>query len=87
VKICSKINDALKATGVGYWTRNSIKWGVKLFGNSAWKKNCKERTKGYPRLIPIEYWNFPIETRWNEYRKILMDKKITSSPTIKYCEE
>jgi len=81
------IKDALKATGVGYTARNSIKWGVKLFGDKSWKKNCSDRRKGYPRLVPVQYRRqFNVSTKWTKYRADLINKGITSN-NISQCEK
>jgi hypothetical protein len=87
------LKQVLLDTGVGRPTAKSIKAAVKVAkksGNIPWKNNKKQRTMGYPRIIPEKYREFPIGMKWKKYQKILFDINIKSnsenSKTPLYCK-
>ncbi len=79
------LKQALIETGVSKKTAKIIKMGVKiaknLRGNIPWKNNSKERKKHYPRVIPLEYRDFPVGIKWKEYQTFLFKKGIKSKST------
>lgn len=62
------IKEGLKATGAGYVTRNTIKYGVYLFGWGAWDSNAEAKIAGEERFVPLEKRRFPSHTLWKNYR-------------------
>ncbi len=69
------IKEGLKATGSGYFTRNSIKYGVYWFGGFAWDKNKEARARGEERYVPLAQRRFPSNTLWAVY-KSKIDKNV-----------
>lgn len=65
------IKEGLKATGAGYLTRNTIKYGVYFFGWAAWNRNERAKENGEGRFVPLEKRQFPSNTLWSEYRKTI----------------
>ena len=52
-------------------TRFTIYAAVRVWGSSAWEENAERKRQGYVRIIPEGYMNFPIKTRWPDYREFL----------------
>ena len=52
-------------------TRFTIYAAVRVWGGDAWGENAKARQQGYVRVIPESYINFPIKTKWENYREFL----------------
>lgn len=69
------IKEGLKASGSGFITRNTIKYGVYLFGWGAWDKNQEARQKGEERFVPESMRQFSAQTKWEDYKKAI-DPKI-----------
>lgn len=63
------IKEGLKATGAGYLTRNTIKYGVLWFGWAAWNANAKARANGVERFVPQDKRSFPSHTHWADYQE------------------
>lgn len=69
------IKEGLKATGAGYITRNTIKYGVYWFGWRAWDNNRHAKDNKEERYVPLNQRKFPSKTSWEEY-KAKIDKSI-----------
>ena len=52
-------------------SRYSIYAAVRVWGGTAWEDNSELRKQGYVKIIPERYMNFPVKTRWEEYREFL----------------
>lgn len=52
-------------------SRFTIYAAVRVWGSSAWEENAEARAKGYIRVIPEAYINFPVKTHWVDYREFL----------------
>lgn len=70
------IKEGLKATDVKFLTRNTIKYGVYLFGWAAWDSNAKKKEAGEERYVPPGMRSFPSSTTWEEYMTKI-DKNIS----------
>ncbi len=70
------IKEGLKAIGTGYFTRNTIKYGVYWFGWVAWNSNAKAKLNGEERYLPPEKRTFPPETLWSVYKNTLGNKVV-----------
>ncbi|NNC99638.1 MAG: hypothetical protein HKN85_05610, partial [Gammaproteobacteria bacterium] len=60
-------------------------WG----GNPSWLENKQDRQRGLPRVIPVQYQNFPGDVTWDEYEKLLVSRGVKdpvfpASP--EYCQ-
>lgn len=71
------IKEGLKATGAGYLTRNSIKYGVYWFGWRAWNSNRDAKARGEERFVPVDQRRFPSNTLWALYKDSI-NAKVTS---------
>lgn len=52
-------------------SRFTIYAAVRVWGDDAWDGNQQAKKEGYIRIIPEQYINFPIKTRWADYREFL----------------
>lgn len=52
-------------------TRFSIYAAVRVWGGDAWDDNTEAKQQGYVRRIPEHYINFPVKTKWANYREFL----------------
>jgi hypothetical protein len=68
---------AMKESGVSSVHQMVIYAGVKLGGGFSWDANQDARKNGYLKVIPQNYWNFPMDVTWDQYRDILHSKGIT----------
>jgi hypothetical protein len=62
---------AMTESGVSSINRKIIYDAVRLGGGAAWDNNRKEKTAGFPRIIPEQYRRIPPNTTWDEYRTFL----------------
>jgi len=65
-------------------TRFSIYAAVRVWGGEAWEENAARKQQGYVRIIPEQYVNFPIKTRWHEYREYLLKMRDVYEPTEEF---
>jgi hypothetical protein len=50
--------------------------GLDLAGNPAWVENRRVRQAGVPRIMPVEYWDFPPDATLAKYREVLVSKGV-----------
>lgn len=65
---------AMADCGVGEVKRKAIYAGVRAGGESAWKKNQKEREQGLPKVIPATHRDprtWPAQVTWPQLRQQL----------------
>ena len=74
-------------------SRYAIYAAVRVWGGSAWEGNTLARSEGFVRIIPEQYMNFPVKTRWEDYRAFLrnrqedeQEEEFPSSSVPSYCE-
>lgn len=79
------IKEGLKATGAGYFSRNTIKYGVYWFGWAAWDSNADAKAAGEKRFVPLEKRRFPSHTLWEEYKSEMSNSASPpwSAPEVK----
>ncbi|MCB1987299.1 MAG: DUF1353 domain-containing protein [Burkholderiaceae bacterium] len=80
---------AMKESDVGKFDEWAIYTGVDRGGKSSWSANAKERSAGWPRIVPEMYRRPPPNKVWADYRKELKnagvrDPAFAESPT--YCK-
>jgi hypothetical protein len=63
---------AMKESSVGTVDEVTIYEGVNVGGASSWAGNWAERQSNLPRVVPINYWDFPGDVTWKEYRTSLV---------------
>lgn len=61
----------MAGTHVDSTSRFTIYAAVRVWGNDAWEENAVEKEQGYVRIIPERYIDFPVMTRWENYREYL----------------
>ena len=69
---------AMQESQVGTKSQTLLYEGLDMAGNPAWEENMNDRKSGIPRIVPVEYWNFPPDATWKTYRKVLVSKGIKS---------
>jgi len=52
-------------------SRFTIYAAVRVWGDDAWEENTGLKEQGYMRIIPERYINFPVKTKWEDYREYL----------------
>ncbi|MBB5039055.1 DUF1353 domain-containing protein [Prosthecobacter dejongeii] len=70
---------AMEDCGVGEVKRKAIHAGVRAGGESAWKKNQKEREQGLFKVIPASYRDprtWPANITWPQFRQHLFDSGV-----------
>jgi len=67
---------AMKESGVSPIQEIAIYEGVSAGGGSSWESNKDQKMKKLPRIIPAEYWKFPADATWKDYREYLVSKKV-----------
>ena len=75
-------------------SRYTIYAAVRVWGDDAWEGNAEAKANGYLRIIPEHYMNFPIKTRWLDYREFLRkmledrepDEEFPMSTPPSYCK-
>jgi len=80
---------AMKESGVSRAQEIAIYEGVSIGGKPSWESNKDQIKKRLPRVIPSEYWQFPADATWNDYRKYLVLKNIRDPSFPKnplYCQ-
>jgi hypothetical protein len=80
---------AMKESGVSQIEEIAIYDGVSAGGGSSWESNRNQKKMKLPRIIPTEYWNFPADATWKDYREYLVAKKVTDPSFPKnppYCQ-
>jgi len=69
--------NALRNMGIPEWQAWGMHQAVRSAkGDEAWKENCENRRRRYPRIIPSEYLNFRLDTRWQALRENLHRKNV-----------
>jgi len=79
----------MKESNVSKIDAYTIYKGVQIGGQSSWESNKAEKEQRLPRVIPLQYSQFPSNAIWKDYRKILVSKKIKVLRYIKnpaYCK-
>lgn len=82
---------AMTESGVDSDTRDKIYKAIRLFGQTAWDSNEKERKEEMPRIVPPKFLEIPGNQSWTQYREYLnaegvqLDPKESTPPF--YCEE
>ncbi len=74
-------------------SRYTIYAAVRVWGDDAWEGNTEAKADGYLRIIPEHYMNFPVKTRWLDYREFLrkmqedseQDEEFPISTPPQYC--
>jgi hypothetical protein len=80
---------AMKESSVGTIDEVTIYEGVNAGGVSSWAGNWAERQSNLPRVVPINYWDFPGDVTWKEYRKSLVISGIKDpkfAPDSGFCK-
>ncbi len=54
-------------------SRFTIYAAVRVWGGDAWEENTLAKKNHYVRIIPEVYINFPIKTKWENYREFLRE--------------
>lgn len=52
-------------------SRFTIYAAVRVWGDSSWQENAELREQGFVRVIPQRYMNFPVKTKWLNYREMI----------------
>ncbi|MFT7527694.1 MAG: hypothetical protein ACI9LY_002853 [Arenicella sp.] len=79
---------AMKESKVEAVDQFALYEGLDLAGNPAWVENRQARQAGIPRIVPVEYWDFPPDATWAKYREVLVSKGVKDSIFLKtpsYC--
>lgn len=67
---------AMKESNVSSVQEISIYEGPHFGGAPSWDSNNDEKKSQLPRIIPAEYWNFPDDATWSDYRKYLVEQRV-----------
>lgn len=67
---------AMKESQVGSKSQTLLYEGLDMAGNPAWVDNMNDRKSGIPRIVPVEYWDFPPDATWEKYRQELAAKGV-----------
>jgi hypothetical protein len=67
---------AMKESQVESVDQFALYEGLDMAGNPAWVENMNDRKAGIPRIVPVEYWDFPPDATWEKYRNVLVSKGI-----------
>ena len=79
---------AMKESQVEAVDQFALYEGLDLAGNPAWVENMQDREAGIPRVVPVEYWDFPPDATWAKYRDVLVSKGVKDpnfSKSPSYC--